>query len=307
MEVDEWDVANARRNLQITAGSSLDIQIPTLPFISFVDAMSELKGDILWKKSLPTIKRVADHVPQKGLSALFRSCWHHSIVSGTAEYDDRDFLLCLQFVELDHGKVLHRRILTTLYRKLLKPKRSDPDPPTRGPCWEKLGFQGDDPGTDLRSTGIFGLLLVLYLLDYCPALASILFKTSTSPIYEIPFILVSLNFTCVAIESLKELGLNDHIANCKKIQSHPSIPPVVQGICDYYTGCLFLFLDEWRNATSRTVADFGQVIAKLRPLARSKVNTVIKNAVFAKSASEIEKRILHVARCSQEKLEFTEF
>lgn len=35
--------------------------------------------------------------------------------------------------------------------------------PRLGPHWAALGFQGDDPATDLRGAGVLGLLQLLYL------------------------------------------------------------------------------------------------------------------------------------------------
>jgi hypothetical protein len=38
------------------------------------------------------------------------------------------------------------------------------DCPRFGPHWELIGFQGNDPSTDLRGVGMLGLLQLLYLV-----------------------------------------------------------------------------------------------------------------------------------------------
>jgi hypothetical protein len=37
--------------------------------------------------------------------------------------------------------------------------------PRRGGHWQDIGFQGDDPATDLRSVGMLGLLQMLAFLE----------------------------------------------------------------------------------------------------------------------------------------------
>lgn len=34
-----------------------------------------------------------------------------------------------------------------------------------GPHWEQVGFQGNDPSTDLRGCGILSLLLLIFMLE----------------------------------------------------------------------------------------------------------------------------------------------
>ena len=54
--------------------------------------------------------------------------------------------------------VLHRRLIQTIYRRLVKEKRACPDV---GSHWDTIGFQGTDPCTDLnRSMGVLSLLQV---------------------------------------------------------------------------------------------------------------------------------------------------
>jgi hypothetical protein len=48
--------------------------------------------------------------------------------------------------------------------------------PRLGPHWADLGFQGDDPATDLR--GVLGLLQLLLLLHHDAAAADAIYKLS---------------------------------------------------------------------------------------------------------------------------------
>ena len=136
-------------------------------------------------------------------SSFWNMCWglwHTDITPGTPLYDERDFILCLMKVPLDHSDPLHRRILLTIYSRsvnvfgynpaggassvacspvstigdkygdgALQEKRENSIIPgirtTGAAAWERLGFQGNDPGTDLRFSGLYGLLMFLYVVD----------------------------------------------------------------------------------------------------------------------------------------------
>jgi hypothetical protein len=41
-----------------------------------------------------------------------------------------------------------------------------------GPLWEKLGFQGKDPATDLRGAGLMGLKNLHYMAECYPDVLS---------------------------------------------------------------------------------------------------------------------------------------
>lgn len=52
-------------------------------------------------------------------------------------------------------------ILLAIYKKLRGVK-----PPGRyGQHWQEIGFQGNNPATDLRSVGILGALMALYFVE----------------------------------------------------------------------------------------------------------------------------------------------
>jgi hypothetical protein len=50
--------------------------------------------------------------------------------------------------------------------------------PRFGHHWGSIGFQGDDPATDLRGVGMLGLLQLLYLHHHSPAAAQKLYQLS---------------------------------------------------------------------------------------------------------------------------------
>jgi hypothetical protein len=224
-EMAEWDDATARTE----AKQAEDAKNPVVliaPPIGFPEAYNTIRQEqkSSWEPYLtPELKRVGDNVSVGGFWGCMWSCFHTDIKENTPDYSERDYLLCLQNVAFDHTNKIHRRILLTLYRRFIKPKRSDPDVPTIGTHWEKLGFQGDNPATDLRSTGMVGLLHLLYLVDATPHFADALWRSASNPMTAFNLAIVSFNFSGVAMEVLKDRSLHDAIAKRRTMKKNEKI------------------------------------------------------------------------------------
>lgn len=142
-------------------------------------------------------------------------------------------------VPFSHDVLLHRGMLFTIYQSVVYPRTVIPwrkrrekydrggspftasdvrmengsDPPM-GPCkvvWDTVGFQGADPATDLRSTGMLGLLQLLYLIDFYPSLNAQFWSLCQGKYYpdsqlggELPYVLVSFNLTEVVVNALSK-------------------------------------------------------------------------------------------------------
>eukprot|EP00882_Tetradesmus_deserticola_P010077 GHRQ01010647.1.p1 GENE.GHRQ01010647.1~~GHRQ01010647.1.p1 ORF type:complete len:282 (+),score=135.86 GHRQ01010647.1:467-1312(+) len=76
------------------------------------------------------------------------------------------------------------------------------------PKWKDMGWQGDDPGTDFRGAGLFGLENLLYMGTHHPGLFSqLLHKTQGSRAdWEYPFAVAGLNLTFALSEVLGIAG-----------------------------------------------------------------------------------------------------
>lgn len=103
--------------------------------------------------------------------------------------------------------------------------KSVPPPAATGPHWENIGFQGQDPRTDVnRSMKMFAILQMLHLISTYPKLAcewhqlsesyrpSDQIKTSTVDV-SWPFMCVSIMFTKEVILAFRSGILN---AKCNK-------------------------------------------------------------------------------------------
>ncbi|CAD8087026.1 unnamed protein product [Paramecium primaurelia] len=96
----------------------------------------------------------------------------------------------------------HFRMLYTIYCQLM----------TTDYClrygyhWEMIGFQGTDPATDLRNTGILGLVQMLaFISDYKLYVKSAL---NTLSKMNIPFCITLINITSFVLVSLRDNKLN---------------------------------------------------------------------------------------------------
>ncbi|GBM93770.1 ELMO domain-containing protein 3, partial [Araneus ventricosus] len=74
---------------------------------------------------------------------------------------ERDLFFAIALCPFDTSDEIHMRVLQTLYKTLTG---TDRDCPRYGKHWEDLGFQGVDPGTDLRGVGFLGLVHLLSLI-----------------------------------------------------------------------------------------------------------------------------------------------
>ncbi|RHY32564.1 hypothetical protein DYB32_002436 [Aphanomyces invadans] len=81
---------------------------------------------------------------------------------------------------------------------------------TRGECplsgghWEIIGFQGNDPATDLRGGGMLSLVQLLYLVDTHPDVVGELFAASRHEQYHFPLACVMINFTVHILSTLRQ-------------------------------------------------------------------------------------------------------
>jgi hypothetical protein len=295
---DEWDAANRQHEVDTAADADRTAEAPPLN-ISWDEAYEALREQTAaWQQYVPSLKRISPAAEKTGFLAMCWRCWHHEIEEGTPVFAERDFVLALQFVPLEHSNMIHRRILLTIYRLLVRPRREAPDPLTIGREWGALGFQGNNPGTDLRSTGLFGLLQLLYLVDYTPQFAAAMFEMCSSRLQEVPLALVSLNMSGLTMTALKDKVLHDEIVGRSKNADSTPQPSfmrrkegtyVAQVMNEHFLGLMHMFFDKWRAVPQRRFTDFDGVRKALLKPALSDVKAVFKASAAVKDTFSREK------------------
>lgn len=82
--------------------------------------------------------------------------------------------------------------------------------PRFGSHWQRIGFQGLDPATDLRCVGILALFQLCFLVtDFrCRSLARKTFKLSLHSVQQFPFCALGINFTLICVQLLRSGRFN---------------------------------------------------------------------------------------------------
>lgn len=215
--------------------------------ISFWEAFILLREDTsFWKRYAPPVPPSSNK--KKGIFDFFSCIKDNS--SNSKKYtvspkkepriaEDLSFFSALLHIPFNHDHVVLRRILFTIYHSLAAPDTLEPwwkrkkkriaaqqpahftsnaegEGPRMSSCrvaWDRVGFQGTDPATDLRSTGLLGLFHVLYLIDQYPFLTALLWQVCRGDHNkddgagrvlgeELPFVLVCFNITGFVVDAV---------------------------------------------------------------------------------------------------------
>lgn len=177
---------------------------------------------------------------------------------------ERNLILNITNSDFDNDNKLHCRILQTIYKKLTKSHRNCP---RFGPHWEDIGFQGNDPATDLRGAGLLALLHLLYLLTNYMSVAQKMFKMSLDSIQNFPFCLMSINMTRIALQALQDNKLSK-ICNARK---------QVMGVVNEFYLAVFLHLYKTWKDEHITMLQSGHVISFVENYAAKHPKTLLKS------------------------------
>ena len=123
-------------------------------------------------------------------------------LKASVEERDLPFLLALQ--RYDPRVPVHWRMVHTIFRELTPKNRPVPCP-TLGSHWVLIGFQGNDPRTDVnRAMRCLALLQLLHLLEFEKRLAGACFRSANQGGRDWPFACTSISFTLQALQALRK-------------------------------------------------------------------------------------------------------
>ena len=153
-----------------------------------------------------------------------------------------DLVLSLSEVPLSDTDTIHIKALQTLYQKLMG---SSLNCRRYGPHWQDIGFQGVDPGENLKKVGFFGIMQLISFLDQCQALAMEIFNYSRDGLHKFPFAAVSVNLTEATLNSLRSGYLTKL---CKRNDQ------VFITLNNYHMAIFYRFFNIWKAQTSAQIA-----------------------------------------------------
>ncbi|XP_062366493.1 ELMO domain-containing protein 3 isoform X1 [Cinclus cinclus] len=180
--------------------------------------------------------------------------------------EEQELVLAMAHCALDDSVQVHMRILQTIYQQLT---RSRLGCPRYGAHWEELGFQGADPGTDLRGTGMLGLMQILFFVldSRMLPLAQEIFQLSQHETQNFPFCVMSVNITRIVIQALQEEQLS---RECNRRQQ------VIGVLNDLYAAAFLQLSCLWKQQHG-TITNAGFFLKELESSTKKKPRQLLKS------------------------------
>lgn len=158
----------------------------------------------------------------------------------------RDNVFLMAAMKLDWSVLDHERMVLSLYRSLT----NDPlAPPTFGAHWTLIGFQGNDPSTDLRGAGLFSLIQLLYLSKHYKSLMHKIYALSCDERQNFPFCTLSTNLTGMVLQSLR---------SCKIYGEAGRRGSVYETVNLLYAAAFWEMYLQWKNKQA-TIGDWNEI------------------------------------------------
>lgn len=179
--------------------------------------------------------------------------------------NEKEMAFCIAASGFDNSNDIHARVLQTIYRTLTGSKF---DCPRYGSHFEEIGFQGNDPATDLRGGGLLGLMHILHLLtdQQTLALARDIYKLSMDETQNFPFCLMGINISRITLQAVREGCLNKECNRRKQ---------VVAVMNDFYVGTYIHLYEIWKYQ-HKTIGDSGFVLKDVELFAKRNPKRVLK-------------------------------
>ena len=184
--------------------------------------------------------------------------------------EEQLLIVAMSKVPYSDKNPLHWELLNSIYRHIIVDAQSGV--PRYGTHWEKIGFQGTDPATDLRGVGLLGLCQLLFLVSNGLTHQMIiqLLDLSNDDIQNFPLAIVGLNFTQMILERVEQGKLNYLAA---KENSYISC---VNGI---YRGCFIVFQRIWKSRLY-TIVNFLKVKEEIKEIIKRRPKSLLNMAML---------------------------
>ncbi|XP_053318827.1 ELMO domain-containing protein 3 [Spea bombifrons] len=230
------------------------------PLISFNEALQYFQTADLSE----FVRRIQPTVRRSGFSAISHFLFGPPRLSREL-HAERDLVLAIAQCPLDSGQQVHIRVLQTIYKRLTGARF---DCPLYGSHWEQLGFQGLDPGTDLRAAGLLGLMHPLYMVmePRTLPLAHDIYRLSQHHTQNFPFCLMSINITRICIQALREERVS---RECNRRQQ------VFAVLNDLYVAIFYHLYHVWKTQ-NKTISDSGFILKEVESYAKRRPKDLLR-------------------------------
>lgn len=165
----------------------------------------------------------------------------------------------------DEQNSIHQKILCTLYAAITG---SSTPAERRGPHWEELGFQSNDPVTDLRATGMMGLVLPLEMFSCCKDFSRRVLETSQAPDHGFPLMIILIVLTSTAIEA----------CGTTSILKGNDFNECWEQMVFFFIGMVDEVCTKWKNESCTIQNNYG-LFVKIQQKCLSKPQNTVKNGM----------------------------
>ncbi|EAR85347.1 ELMO/CED-12 family protein (macronuclear) [Tetrahymena thermophila SB210] len=213
-EVD-WDQINqqAMKQYQVQIKQNISQQDK---LINFIDAWSDFKKQNLSEYKKQIVTSTQDKKSFSVFEFLNSFCGViNPNISSVELLNERDQIFALAKLQFDDEQPLHFQILYSIFCNLT----NNYNCPRIGSHWEQIGFQGKNPGTDLRGAGMLGLLQILAFVSHYKDYIIDVLKYSHDPIHNFPLSITLINVTDIVLQACREQKLNSLINKEKSVIS----------------------------------------------------------------------------------------
>ena len=171
------------------------------------------------------------------------------------------FYICK--LKLDYSDDFHEKLLQSIWMYVTKENRFVSK---IGNHWEQIGFQGSDPSTDIRGSGLYGLLQLLHIAHEYPILIHKIYTLSIHDRYNFPLSIVSFKITNIVINLLRSTLIYSHINSYKSVN---------KALNEIHASLFLQFYLYWKR-NLKTIEDFDAAEKKLNNLAFNQWKVSIK-------------------------------
>lgn len=157
-------------------------------------------------------------------------------------------------------------ILKNIYKFLTSTQE---EPNKKGNHWENIGFQGENPATDLRAAGLMSIVHLLFFFEHNPTYFRDVYLLGTSEKGNFPFTVVGINLSKIVLDCMREGVLN------KEFNKRQDVT-VVMNL--FYQG-LWHFLAEYVRKLKgpHNIMEFHRTLATVESFARDSPSKVLEN------------------------------
>ena len=150
--------------------------------------------------------------------------------------DERDNVFLMAQLKFDADNETHVSILQAVYRRLTGSNRNIP---LIARMWMDIGFQTQNPQTDIRGTGVFGLLQMLGFVESHFDLVYKIHQLSLTETNSFPLMATAFNVSSKCLSALRQGALNK-VANDNESVYERSVQ-------DFYESAFYAFYSEFRK------------------------------------------------------------